>query len=474
MRVGRTAFIVFASKVLGSVLGFLATLYFARTLGAEVWGYYASVLALVAWLKLGGELGVSKAVTKRISEGDEPNAFFTSGFVLVLSLGAVLALVVLLLADFVNSYIGKQVAPFVAALLMAGLFVQLIKATLRGERRVHLSGVLEPVQITLRSLVQLALVIMAGIGLTGLLIGYVAGAVIVGCCGLVILSTGYTRPERRHFEQIFDYAKYSWFSGFRSRSFNDVDILVLTAFVSSQLVGIYAIAWSIAKFLTLFGSAISATIFPEISRSESVDNDELIVSHIEDSIRYGGLTTIPGLFGSVVVADRILAIYGEEFVMGTAVLGILILSTVFNSYLKQFLTALNGIDRPDIAFRINVVFMTLNLLLNIVLVWQFGWVGAAVATATSVVIGVLYSYKQIRTLVTFRVPLGELTRQVVAATVMAGVVFGLRRILEETSFPQHNLAIVLLLVSVGAGVYFAVLIGISKEFRTTVQANIPV
>lgn len=71
MRPGQTSVVVFAAKIVGSALGFAATIIFARLLGAEVLGIYGLVLTLVAWLQVGATMGVGSAVTKRLSEGDE-------------------------------------------------------------------------------------------------------------------------------------------------------------------------------------------------------------------------------------------------------------------------------------------------------------------------------------------------------------------------------------------------------------------
>lgn len=59
----------FGAKLLSSVLGFVATVYFARILGAQVLGYYAVTLALLSWLQIGTADGVGSALVKRISEG---------------------------------------------------------------------------------------------------------------------------------------------------------------------------------------------------------------------------------------------------------------------------------------------------------------------------------------------------------------------------------------------------------------------
>lgn len=472
MRIGQTSFVVFVSKLLGSALGFLATIYFARVLGAEILGYYALVMALVSWLILSGKLGISTAMTKRISEDEEPAAYLTASAVLMGTIGILVAVLVVVLGDYIDAYVGETVAMFVAAILLIKLFYTFTNSALKGERKVHISGILQPIQIGSYSLIQVALV-FAGYGLVGMLVGYMVGGVLIGILGLWYLSVGFVRPKLRHFRSLFDFAKYAWLGGLKSRSFNDVDILVLGFFVPSALVGVYAVAWSIAKFLTLFGNAVSTTLFPEVSKADAENRTERVAGFVSDSVAYGGLIAIPGLFGAAILAERLLAIYGPEFTQGATVLVVLVAATLLWGYQKQLMNALNAIDRPDLAFRINVVFITTNLVLNVLLVATIGFVGAAIATALSAGLGVVISFVALRSVMSFRVPAGEIGRQSLAAGIMAGVVYvGLMGFAAVGI--THNIAIVVTLVTVGAGTYFLGLLGISSRFRATVRRNSPV
>lgn len=472
MRVGQTSFVVFASRLVSAALGFLATVYFARFLGAEVLGYYAVVVALAGWLQLGGRLGISSAVTKRISEGNEADAYVMAGAISVAAIAVVFLSAVLLFADPINDFVGSPVALFVGLLFLSGLFYQYVNSVLQGQRLVHIAGVLDPVKTASRSLLQVGLVAV-GFGLGGLLFGYAAGGILVGTVGILYLTVGIRLPKRRHFRSLFDFAKYSFLGGLRDRSFSDVDLLVLAALVSPALVGVYSIVWSIANFLTIFGKAMSGTLFPEISRAEATDDTDQLATLISDSLTYGGLLTIPGVFGGIILGDRLLRIYGEEFIQGTTVLGLLLIAVLLYGYQKQLLNALNAYDRPDIAFRINVVFITTNLLLNIAFVYMFGWIGAAVATVLSSVLGLFLSYRSVREFVDFILPIEELSKQFMAAAAMAAVVGTLRELVEITGAISHNVLIVVTLVVLGVGIYFLTLLMISEQFRITVITNVP-
>ncbi|WP_144903872.1 oligosaccharide flippase family protein [Halobellus captivus] len=470
MRIGQTSFAVFASKLVGSALGFVATLYFARTLGAEVLGRYALVLALVAWLSLAGNLGISSAVTKRMSEGENPSAYASAGAIAIAALGLVLGVLVVVFSGPVNTYVGEPIALLVVALLLAGLFTSVTNSALNGERKVHLTGLLSPIGIAVRSVVQIGLVVV-GFELVGMLVGYAIGSVIVGVVALSLLSVRFVRPAREHFAELYEYARFSWLGGLQSRSFNDVDILLLGVFVQSSLVGVYSAAWSIAQFLTLFDSAVSSTLFPELSRADAEGRRDHVAKLVEDSMTYGGLILIPGLLGGILLGDRLLRIYGPEFVQGASVLWILILATLLYGYQKQLLNALNGIDKPKAAFRINAIFIGVNVVLNVALISTIGFVGAAVATAISAAIGVAVALSTLRSEIVFSIPVGEILRQFAAATTMAAVVLGVETLLTTATTLNHNFATVVLLVAVGATTYFVVLFGISQTFRSTVRDN---
>jgi O-antigen/teichoic acid export membrane protein len=472
MRIGQTSLIVFVSKVVGSIAGFLATLYFARELGAGVLGVYSLVLAVVGWIGIGGKVGVTAAVRKRMSEGGEEDEFFTAGMLSLIAMFVVLMMLVYAFRDSLEAYIGQPVIHFVVLLLFATLLNGMSASTLVGSHLVHIEGLLTPVRMIVRSVSQIALVFL-GFGLTGMLTGHVVGYALVGVIGLVIAGPSLRIPSRRHFEQLFAYAKYAWLGSVERRTFGWVDVTVLGLFVDPDLIGIYSVAWTISTFLLTFSTAISSAIFPEISNLTADSPNQAAAPILQDALRYAGLILVPGLVGAAIIGPHILRIYGSEFTVGGTVLTVLVAAVLIRSYQKQLLAILGGVDRPDLTFNVNAWFIGSNFVLNLVLVYLYGWVGAAVATALSAAIGTALAYRYTTALIDFELPYAVVGKQVLAATV-CGVVAYVGLWIEETfRLLQHNFGLVLVLVGLGAGAYFAVLFGISTEFRTTVRANLP-
>lgn len=468
MKLGQISVINFLSQMGASAIGFVATVFITQIFGSEIFGTYMLIVAVVIWLKTIAIMGVRTAVVKRVSEKGEQGAYVVAGTLVLLAVLCVLSSLLVLARTHVDSYLGVNATLAVIALTWAGALFSLITGVLHGRHRVHHASLLRPLNTGVRSVIQIAAVVFS-FGLTGLLFGYWAGAIVAAIVGLLLLwDTEIRRPNRRHFARILSYARYAWLGTLSSQTFTSMDTVVLGFFVGSSLIGIYEASWNLASMLAVFGVAIAQTLYPEISSISSNDNMAAINDLLSKGFQYAGLFLIPGFVGSIVVGDLVLFVYGSEFPRGHAVLVLLVLSRLIYAYADQLLTALNGIDRPDLAFRINGAFVAANLSLNAVLVWQFGWTGAAIATVLSGAIALSLSVQSIKTQIeSFRIPLGELTRQSAAALVMGAFVFGIRLLLWD------SLLVGIGLVFVGAVVYIGLLASISDTFRRTVLDNIP-
>ncbi|EMA45098.1 lipopolysaccharide biosynthesis protein [Halococcus saccharolyticus] len=470
MRIGQTSLVHFGSQIATSIFGFVVTVYLARELGDAVLGNYFLVVAVLVWLKVLGGQGIQMAVRKRISEGADEDEYLGAGLGLQLLTFGLLAAGVLIFREQVNDYVRTEAALPLVALLFTGLLLWQVRAALEGRHRVGLSSLLAPLDRTLRGILQVG-VVAVGLGTVWwLLSGYAVAEFVTAAVGLALLGLRPRLPTREQVASMVDYAKYSWFSGIESRTFASMDTLVLgvSAFaISSGQIGTYEIAWNLASILAVFGASISTTLFPAISELSNADDFDAIDGLIDDAIAYSGLFVVPGLVGCLVVGERVLAIYGPEFTKGYTILVVLVVARLLYVYQSQFTNVLSAIDRPEITFRVNVAFVATNLGLNFALVYTVGWLGAAVATATSAAVGLVLSVGYLRRYVTIPVPTDELVSQAVAAVVMGGVVYAAR------GYAGVGIAWTFGLVALGGCVYFAMLTGLSRRFRATIGRNLP-
>jgi O-antigen/teichoic acid export membrane protein len=462
MKISRKIVATVVAYVLTTLAGFLGTLYFANVLGPGPLGTFALGMTLVKWLEL-TDLGTGGAMSKRISEMEEEGAYLGASLVLRAGMVAVPTLAILLFRDRVDDYVGGDFAVLVALLFVSVSVYTFVARGLLGMNQAHVKNGVDTVERVLRVGFQAGLV-LAGMSALALYFGYLASLLLGILLALVFLRRTGIRPampERRHFRSLYDYAKFNVLTRVRNRSFSWFDVLFLGFFVTNDAVGIYQVTWNVALTFWLVSNAISSNLFPEISHLSTRDRSERVRELLEAGLVYAGAIPLPGLVGAALLGRSVLSLYGPEFVVAADLLVVVSLLSLVKSYEQQVLTALNSLDYPDLAFRVNVAFVVTNVVLNLLLIPPFELIGAAVATTIAVVVSLGYAWYHLDSLVGLQFPYGELGRQAAAAVVMGGVVFGLRTLV-DTADPLPLIAV----VCVGAGVYFGVLLAISRTFRT--------
>lgn len=466
MRPGKTTLIHFGSQVVISVAGFVATFAVIRLLGPAALGIYAPAVALVFWLHVPA-MAISDAVKKRLSENGD-SGHFASGILLNGTFALIVALIVLGAGEYVRTFVGEPVVSLVAILFVGNVFVITIIGALNGRKRVATAGGLRAIERLVRTTGQVGLIV-TGYGVTGLFLGHIGSLAVAVAVGIVLLGTQVGRPTVGCVQSLLRYSRYSWLGTLRSRTFAWMDTIVLAAFVglgtagpavTRDLIGTYEVAWNLASLLALVGISVQSTLFPELSELGADEDYDRIHHLLNEGFVFTGVFTIPGLFGAAVIGNRVLKIYDPALQKGIGVLFVLIIARLLASFGMQLVSAINALDRPDVTFRINGVFIAVNLTLNVLLIWQFGWIGAAVATAISAAVLLGLGYRSLTALIGKPgLPLKEIVHEVTAAVGMAVIVF-LGRIVA----PQNHYATVAL-VGIGAAVYLALLLVLSDRIR---------
>ena len=159
----------------------------------------------------------------------------------------------------------------------------------------------------------------------------------------------------------------------------------------------------------------------------------------------------------------------HEFEQGAPVLVLLVAAYAVDVYGAQFVDVVNGIDRPDVTYRINAWFVGTNLTLNLALVPTVGWYGAALATALSTAFRTALGFRAAGDVLnSLTVPVGVIARQAGAALVMAVA------LVPVVPRVPGGRVWTLALVGGGAAVYFLALLVLSDRVRRKVRMIAPV
>lgn len=467
LKLGKTAALHFLSEVAISISGFIATLAIARVLGSEGVGIYALGISVFVWVNLPIS-GLAEALKKRISEGIDKSEYIISGTILIFLAISVTSLLMIMFRSTINDYIGGKIAFFIILVLLANVLFNSATNSLRGLKKVAHAGWTRAIERVLRASIQVVLIIL-GYNVAGLFVGYAASMVIGSFIAVFFINVNPKLPNAHHFRSLLSYAKYGWSSGLKGTAFSWMDTIVLGFFVSSSQIGIYEVSWSLASFLVVASRSINSTLFPQVSELSVNEEYEKIHHYLNEGLIFTGVFLIPGLFGAVAVGEGLLRVYGAEFAQGYYILILLITARIFDAYASQIVSVIRAVDKPDIALRIDMVFLGANISLNFLFVYTHGWYGAAVATLLSGIVTLGFGFYSLSTLIGRpTVPYMEIVKEIIAGGVMFTVVAFL------TSILPSGYHITVLLIFCGIIVYTTVLIIASERIRQKVFILSPV
>ena len=132
----------------------------------------------------------------------------------------------------------------------------------------------------------------------------------------------------------------------------------------------------------------------------------------------------PAFFGGLLLSEEILGlIFGEEFTAAWLALIILLAGKLPRAIRQIAGKSLLGLDRPDLVTHAAIVDIIANLLLNLVLIWQFGIVGAALGTVLSMTLGTIHRTYYLSQFVKIRIPYNELGWCLLSSVAMYGILY---------------------------------------------------
>lgn len=459
MNLARSSIRIFVARVAGSLIGFLGITFFARELGPHQIGVFFLFQALLGIIAIPADFGINVGVTKRLSEGQSPGSILSTAILLKALLLLPFVAGIVLFRSPINNYLGTDLALFLVLALVLQESAKLTIQVLKGELRV--SETAGPVFS--RKLVYVsvgAILVFTGAGIRGIIYGLFAGFVVMLAWGVWKSSTPLGSPSLGYARSLFDYSKYAFVSSVGGYFYSWMDVAIIGLFLTQSDVGIYEIAWRVTAVVMLFSGSIATTIFPQVSQWDAEDATERIESLLSEAIVPALFVAIPAFFGAAMFSKEILGlVFGTEYTAGWLVLIILMGEKVVQSVHIILGRSLQGIDRPDLAAKAGVISIVLNLVLNVVLVFKYGIVGAAIATASSFIVNSILHAYYLSKFVSIRIPYVRIGGCVAASFGMTIVLY-----IVESTVIVDSLPMLLLIIGLGTAVYggFAILIPSSR------------
>lgn len=395
----------FSLKVVSTVLGFLVIMLLARNLGADGFGTYAYVLAIVSLVAIPAQLGLPVLVVRETakaqveSDWGKMKGLWKWSALLVLLISLIFTLVVFVLVntypEIISAkpdntiYLGLMLVPLIA-------YGNLIGAAIRGLRRVMLGLMPEFVVRQTALLFLLSGYILFNRGQLNSeksLAMYSIASVIAVLFGLILLK--YIRPVQLNSSVKSRYEQKKWFSSVLPLAMisgmqminQNTDIILLGYFCSKEVVGVYKVVLTGAATVAFGLQAVTLSVAPKFARLYAQGEREKLQSLVTQSARIVLCLSLPLVLLLVFFGEWILEVFfGDDYTSGGMALAILAIGQLINAFVGSvgILLSMTGHER-DTATGVAVAAIV-NIIFNLVLIPYYGMEGAAFSTALSVVV----------------------------------------------------------------------------------------
>ncbi|WP_053381852.1 flippase [Nitrospira moscoviensis] len=405
---------VLLGSAFGNGLNYLFGLYLARTLGPVDFGLYALGITVFNILVLFAPLGMETAVMKFVSQAGSNGIAsvrktLVSAAGMAAGFGALLSLSLLWCANpLAREVFGKpDLAPVLVVLALAVPLAALSTILLSTMQAL---GQIRWMVLIRNGVEPVGKLLLAGIALSmGFGLGGVLGALLIAFLMSLVLSIGYLKgstdfrydqgavPGGKEIKALLAFSMplvvANLFGIVAPRS----DLLAIGAYGASSDVAVYAVASQTSAVLALILSAFDAAIMPTIG-GLSAGQDVAKLKHVSQTASRWAFTLSFFMFVQLALfGGDILRLFGPAFEGGAACLVILASGHLVGSAAVSSTGIVLMSGRSKTVMTIAIVVAVVLISSNLILVPQFGILGAAWATsfcvAMSSVLCVIAAYR---------------------------------------------------------------------------------
>lgn len=386
-------------QVLGKVFALIATLAITRTLGATVYGRLSLGMSVANIVIIIVILGLSNGLTRYIGVAGsqtESIRYYIAGTTVSSIVAIILGGTMFVFAEPLSIFLFE--AESVSVFLMAfGAAVplravhNLTVASARGFNyslpRPLFSSILKPV---LRAGLFVG-VVLAGLGERGvaaaifllyflLMMGSLFYMKFVILSEISLVNIFHAIPTRDHFKILFVFSIPLMFSKGIWTLMVNIDTLLVGYFLSEEVVALYAISFSVSMMMTMVPRAMGNLFLPNVSSLYEKQQLSELRQTYRYSTKWQVVLGIPFLIGFIGFPTQILMLFGDAFEQASPALQILAIGTFISLVSGLNIQTLQAINKPRLVLYAQIVVVFINILLNIILIQRFGFIGAAVAT----------------------------------------------------------------------------------------------
>ena len=401
--------IVFSGKFIGYILGLVSNFVLARFYGPKILGQFALVLATVNIISIFTVFGFNNGLTKYISryrvtkQSKRLNETIKIAFIYGVLFSIIGAILLFLLKDIVANNVFRDsslvncliygswlIIPLTIISIFNGLyrgFKQLQYPVISNEiiRRIVFSIII--IIFAFLNFKNTPIVIASLLFAQILVVFYLIGRVStlkIYFKNILLVPIDNTLKEKKIKKEFLIYSSTLIFISFMHIILHRIDKVMLGIYMTSEVVGIYSIASTVAG-LTTFLLISSNMIFSSvISELYSLNKIKMLGSLYSTITKWIIIFTLPIVITILFFPDTIMKFFGQAYTIGSTALVILALGQMINVFVGANGSILSMCGHEKLLLIDNISMAIINVIFNAILIPKIGILGAALATGISI------------------------------------------------------------------------------------------
>lgn len=440
------AFITVFGSVVSKAITYFYRAMVGRVLGPEAYGQLSLALMVLGVINTVALLSIGSGLKQKIpqaSSREEQLAYVKSSYKLIVPLSFVFSILMFLSSDLVASRVfnSPDLAILIKTLAIVPFFNSISYVSIEtflAFKQPKYSALINQILQNLIQLITTAAFLMLSYGIFGAALGWTIGAVTTSILAFVLLW-------KKKFPEIFQKKKYESkrkellkfslplvMSGLIGTILGWTDTFFLGYYMGDDQVGFYNAALPTAILLTIPMKALGTVSLPSLSE-QSTESKDNVRSTLKTMERWTFSAAFPGFLLMALFSEEILnLLFGPEYLVASQALIILSFGYLFSAATGRIGDVVKTYEKTDILFKNTLGQFLLNIPLNILLIPQYGLIGAAIATTTSIVLVNIVLLIESQYLFQIHPFSKDLVKPVLASFIPLGVVYFLTKYFFET------------------------------------------
>lgn len=376
---------LFIAQIIGNLLNFFFLMYTARYLGAEDFGTISFAVAFTAIFSIFSDLGLTTLTVREISRDQTLTDKWIGNIIIIKILLALLFFGLIVITITLIGYQEKTifVIYIIAFSVIIGAFINIFYSIFQASEKmeyISIGQVITSIAMLSGALIAIAynydIIAFASIFLFANIF------VLIYC--IVICSWKFIVPklsvDPSFWKPLIIDAIPFGLTGIFGMIYTYIDSIMLSFMKGDEIVGWYSVSYKLVLCLSFIPVIINRAVFPTMSRCYPSSRDGLSLI-VQKYLKLMITIAIPLGFGTIFIAKEIiLLIFGQEYYPSIIILQILIWALSISFIGAALIQLFISINKQIIIIKISAFCVLINIIMNLLLIPTFSYIGASVAT----------------------------------------------------------------------------------------------